>query len=206
MRRISPQKVAGRNGDILLIDKSFPNVEQSYEVYLSAESLGLPLVAHSVAEWLMGPVGYSTLRDSYDTSTFRTAYLSRGFEIENSLNKFGRCKISFSCKPQRYLDSGDSFVGVYTPSGSITNPTQFDAQPVLRMTTTGSSIVTVNGKAIYILEAVSNFDIDCETMEATDNSKIRCEEFPVLKYGANSITCSNANVPYLLIKPRWWTL
>lgn len=203
-RRFSPQAVAGRNGSILLVDKSFPNVEQEYEVYLSAEAEGLPSVAHACANWLMGPTGYATLRDSYEPSTFRTAYVSSGFDIENALNKFGRCKISFSCKPQRFLDSGSAWVTVAS-GDELTNPTPFDALPTMYVKTTGEATLTINEKTIDVLEAVSWLKIDCETMEASDNSAIYCQDFPTLSQGANAITFTE-NVQLLQIKPRWWTL
>lgn len=138
-RRFSPQQVAGRNGNILLVDKAFPNVEQEYEVYLSAESQGLPSVARACAEWLMGPDGYCRLTDSYDTTVYREAFLMGGFDIENILNKFGRCTITFSCKPQKYLLTGDTPIEI--PAGTTTTYTgdvvQFDG-------ITGASITSLS--------------------------------------------------------------
>ena len=138
-RRFSPQQVAGRNGNILLVDKAFPNVEQEYEVYLSAESHGLPSVARACSEWLMGPDGYCRLTDSYDTTVYREAFLMGGFDIENILNKFGRCTITFSCKPQKYLLTGDTPISI--PAGSTTTYTgdvvQFDV-------ITGASITSLS--------------------------------------------------------------
>ena len=37
-RRFSPQAVAGRNGNLLLVDKTFPNVEQEYEAFKALNS------------------------------------------------------------------------------------------------------------------------------------------------------------------------
>lgn len=137
-RRFSPQQVAGRNGDILLVDKSFPNVEQEYEVYLSAEAQGLPSVARACAEWLMGPDGYCRLEDSYDTTVYREAFLMGGYDLENILNKFGRCTITFSCKPQKYLLTGDTPIeidsGITTYTGDVV---QFDG-------ITGASITSLS--------------------------------------------------------------
>ena len=137
-RRFSPQQVAGRNGNILLVDKSFPNVEQEYEVYLSAEAQGLPSVARACAEWLMGPDGYCRLEDSYDTTVYREAFLMGGYDLENILNKFGRCTITFSCKPQKYLLTGDTPIeipaGVTTYTGDVV---QFDG-------VTGASITSLS--------------------------------------------------------------
>ena len=138
-RRFSPQQVAGRNGNILLVDKSFPNVEQEYEVYLSAEAQGLPSVARACAEWLMGPDGYCRLQDSYDTTVYREAFLMGGYDLENILNKFGRCTITFSCKPQKYLLAGDTPISI--PAGATTTYTgssvQFDG-------ITGASITSLS--------------------------------------------------------------
>lgn len=138
-RRFSPQQVAGRNGNILLVDKSFPNVEQEYEVYLSAEAQGLPSVARACAEWLMGPDGYCRLEDSYDTTVYREAFLMGGYDLENILNKFGRCTITFSCKPQKYLLTGDTPIEI--PDGTTTTYTgdvvQFDG-------VTGASITSLS--------------------------------------------------------------
>ena len=125
-RRFSPQQVAGRNGNILLVDKSFPNVEQEYEVYLSAEAQGLPSVARACAEWLMGPDGYCRLQDSYDTTVYREAFLMGGYDLENILNKFGRCTITFSCKPQKYLLTGDTPISI--PAGTTTTYTGSSVQ------------------------------------------------------------------------------
>ena len=137
-RRFSPQQVAGRNGNILLVDKSFPNVEQEYEVYLSAEAQGLPSVARACAEWLMGPDGYCRLEDSYDTTVYREAFLMGGYDLENILNKFGRCTITFSCKPQKYLLTGDTPIeipaGITTYTGDVV---QFDG-------VTGASITSLS--------------------------------------------------------------
>lgn len=138
-RRFSPQQAAGRNGNILLVDKSFPNVEQEYEVYLSAEAQGLPSVARACAEWLMGPDGYCRLEDSYDPTVYREAFLMGGYDLENILNKFGRCTITFSCKPQKYLLTGDTPISI--PAGTTTTYTgssvQFDG-------ITGASITSMS--------------------------------------------------------------
>ena len=137
-RRFSPQQVAGRNGNILLVDKSFPNVEQEYEVYLSAESQGLPSVARACAEWLMGPDGYCRLQDSYDTTVYREAFLMGGYDLENILNKFGRCTITFSCKPQKYLLTGDTPISI--PAG----PTTYTGDVVQFDGVTGASITSLS--------------------------------------------------------------
>lgn len=201
-RRFSAAEVAGRNGDVLIADASFPNVIQEYEVYLSAESSGLPSVARACAEWLCAPTDYARLTDSYDTSVYRMAYLSESFDIENVLNKFGRATIAFSCKPQKFLTSGESAVSV-TSGDSLTNPTPFYARPLI--TVSGSGAITFNGKTINVLETVTSFKIDCQSMNADDNTKIYCLDFPYFIGGENEITLGE-DITSCSIVPRWWTL
>ena len=123
-------------------------------------------------------------------------------DIENILNQFGRCTITFSCKPQKFLLSGTDWHG-FVGGGTITNPTPFDARPFIRVSGVGE--IVINGKSIIIQDTVSNFLIDCESMEATDNSKIYCMDFPVLSGGENTVTCAST-ITSLSMVPRWWTL
>ncbi len=201
-RRIGMQSVPGRNGDVPNnADISFPNTMQSYDVYFSGAAEGLPAVARRAAAWLTAPKTYATLWDSYEPDVFREAMLESGFDIENALNKLGRAKIVFNCKPQKFLTSGSAPI---TPTGgSVTNPTAFDAQPIL--TVSGSGDITINGKTITVKETVTNFVINCEDQEADDNGKIYCMEFPVLKPGANAITLASTITSFSMI-PRWWVL
>ena len=156
-------------------------------------------MARACAEWLCTPTGYAVLTDSYDTSVFREAFLVDGFNVENSLNKFGRCTITFSCKPQKFLLTGQT----PTTDTTLTNPTPFDARPLL--TVSGSGTIAINGTEIEVLETVSDFDSDCESMNAEDNTKIFCLDFPVLTAGTNTIT-KDSTITVLEITPRWWTL
>lgn len=103
-----------------------------------------------------------------------------------------------------WLSDGNVSLTVTTPLGGIvTNPTPFEARPML--TVSGLGEITINGKSIQILESVSDFDIDCEAMEAEDNSKIYCMDFPELSGGENEIV-GDGSITSLTVVPRWWTL
>lgn len=199
VRRTQQQEVPGKNGNVLLHDDSFPNVEQAYEVYFSGATEGLPAVARAAAEWLCSPKEYKTLWDSYDPNVFHEAVLASGFEIENALNKLGRATIVFSCKPQKYLTSGRT----PTSETTLTNPTPFEARPLIKVS--GEGTITIGGRTITVLEEVEDFEIDCETMEADDNTKIFCMDFPVLVEGENTVTLDEG-ITAFEITPRWWTI
>lgn len=197
-RRISAYEVAGRNGNVLHVDDAFPNVTQEYEVYFTGEQIGLPLVARACAEWLCSVKGYAELTDTYDPTVIRYAYLESGYDIENVMNQYGRAEIAFSCMPQKYLLSGQE----ETSDLTVINPTPFDAKPLI--TVSGQGTITIGSRTITVLETVANFEIDCETQNADDNTKISCLEFPVLTSGENTITLDG--ITSFKMIPRWWTL
>lgn len=207
-RRTSLVSVPGRNGDVPIVDESFPNIMQRYEVYYSGEFRGgLPEIAHAAAEWLLRPTGYAELSDSYDPSITRSAMLIEGFDIENVMNLFGRCEIAFSCAPQGWLESGKNPV-IVENGGSLTNPTIYPASPLIEVQGTGS--VVINGYLITIKSNPGILTIDGLTGDTTADgqaadSMIECDEFPKLTVGENEISYTSG-ITSLTITPRWWKL
>lgn len=211
-RRFAPHAVPGRNGDVLIVDESFPNIDQVYEVYLSGESRGgMPEVAHAAAAWLTGPKDYAELSDSYEPGGFRRAFFAEGFNIENVLNQFGRCEITFSCAPQFFLDSGRSARSMTVDAtNTLTNPTAYTAHP--RIYVYGSGTITVGDRVLTVLDNSAGWIIvDCEKMDATRysngtsaNKWISCLEFPELAPGDNDVVISGFRTVNLV--PNWWKL
>ena len=208
-RALTETEIAGRNGALIQYDGNWSNYEQEYEVYISAEKTGLVRAARAVAEWLSAPVGYQRLEDSYEPDVYRMAYYAGGQDIESILNRFGRATISFNCKPQRYLKSGEA-TKTLTGSGTLTNITQFDALPIITVYGSGVGTVTVNDTTVSISEIDSYIVLDCELMDAykgtvNKNPYISAADFPVLKAGVNNISFTGG-VTSLDIVPRWWTI
>lgn len=213
--RVLPERVqtateiAGRNGALLMVDGNWQNYEQEYEVYISAEKRGLVRAARAVAEWLTAPAGYQRLEDSYEPDVYRMAFYEGGQDIESILNRFGRATISFNCKPQRFLKSGEATKS-FTAAGSLTNITRFDALPVITVYGSGAGTVTVGGITVT-LSAIDEFTVlDCELMDAykgsvNKNPTVTATEFPKLVPGVNTISFSGG-VTSLEIMPRWWTI
>lgn len=94
---------------------------------------------------------------------------------------------------------------------TITNPTPFDARPLLRVVNPASGdVININGQTItFSAGHTGELFIDCELMDAyangtNANSKITLSDFPVLKPGDNIVTWSGSGELY--IAPRWWEL
>lgn len=202
-------QVPGRNGDLIFQQDAFENYIQPYDIYISAEEPRLPPVARGVAAWLYAPKGYQRLEDWYEPEFYRLAYYSGPTEIENILNRFGRATIEFSCKPQRFLKTGEQTIA-YKAHGVLFNPYLFPAEPLVKVNGNGSGAVQIGGYAVNILAMDGYLMLDSQTQNAykgtlNKNAAIKAEEFPRLTPGKNEIAWSGG-VTSVEITPRWWTL
>lgn len=117
----APQKaytfynVPGRNGAILGNENRLENINVSYEAFIYAD------FDNSIAKfrtYLLSLNGYVKLTDSYHPDEYRYAVYTGPFEPKvTKINDAGSFTITFSCKPQRYLTSGDTSY-YWVPGGS----------------------------------------------------------------------------------------
>lgn len=198
--------IPGRNGALLGSERRLENIEVRYPAFIYSD---LKNNIAGLRSFLLSRVGYKRLIDTYHPSEYRLGYYAGGLEAEMTAKlDAGQFDLTFNCKPQRFLLSGDTPVTL-NASGTVTNPTLFDAQPLIRVYGTGS--ITVNGVTITISEADGYTDIDCELMEAYKGNVLKnyaisldSTDFPVLSSGSNTITLNG--VTSATITPRWWTI
>lgn len=111
----APQKaytfynIPGRNGAILGSENRLENINVSYEAFIYTD------FDNQIAKFrtfLLSQNGYVKLSDSYHPDEYRYAVYQGPFEptVERT-NDAGKFVITFNCKPQRYLTSGET---VYT--------------------------------------------------------------------------------------------
>lgn len=210
------QSIPGRDGDLILPNGRFPNVQVTYSVFLPAKTLAeLQEKITAVKAWLYTePDRYHELRDSYDSGTFRRAVINNALDIEDQLNKIGVFTVSFSCLPYKYLDSGQQTVTLTNSSTTITNPTAFASKPRIRINCDGDGRIAVSnsaGQRHWDFTGISGyFEIDSEQMNIYKgvepmNENVTGNGFPILKPGANRITFAG-DVTAVTIEPRWVTL
>ena len=114
-------QIHGRSGDLIVDENAFSNVTQNYEVFILGGSQGFQARATAIANWLLSPVGYADLTDSYDPTVYRKARFIGGIEFVNSLNKYGKATIAFDCCPQRYPSTAEVLTGVLGDTFTIPN-------------------------------------------------------------------------------------
>lgn len=197
--------IAGRNGDLVMTDKRLQNISVTYKAFIYAN---FDTNLRNWRNFLLSSIGYKELSDSYHTDEFRMALYDDNFDPKvTSKNDAGEFDITFNCKPQRFLNSGKD-VTTLTASGSITNPTLFDSQPLLRVY--GNGILGIGSQSITITGADVYTDIDCEMMDAfkgtaNKNHTITLTDykFPVFTPGVNNISLGTG-ITKVEITPRWW--
>lgn len=141
--------VPGRNGSVMMDLGRFENIDVTYPANLVADNPEDFAAAMSeFRNFLCSKKGYCRLEDDYNPGEYRLAMYKGGLEVSEKVLKAGEFNITFTCKPQRFLTSGETEVTV-TRGDTITNPTPFDSQPLLAVK--GEGTVTVNGYAIRLI-------------------------------------------------------
>lgn len=212
-RKIQTQEIPGRNGDLLFDENAYANVDQTYEIYVR-HTLGSNFQQSCIkaAEWLLTPVGYQRLTDSYDPSVFRLAYFSGPVDVSNALNQLGRTTITFSCKPFRYLVAGADAVTI-TGATTLANPTGIPAAPTIIVYGSGAGTIGIGDYTVAISDIDNGMTIDCDLMDCYNGGNNRCNlltlsptyQYPQLVSGNNSITIGGG-VTSLSLTPNWRTL
>lgn len=213
-RRYNVQTVPGRSGSLLLDEEAYNNIDQEYEIYIrSVSGSTFQTSCRMAAEWLLLPAGYQKLYDSYDPDTFRYGYFVGPRDVSNALNQLGRATIKFSCKPYRYLVSGEVVQTIAAASATLVNPSLVPAEPYIVVHGSGAGTIGVGSYTITISDIADGMVIDSEVMDCylgtvNKNSLITLSPtftYPKLVAGANTITLGGG-VLSLEIKPRWRSL
>ncbi len=205
------ESVPGRNGDIIREnakdgERRFKNLDISYDAFFF--DAVAPRTA-AVKSWLLSPVGYQVLHDTYDPDFFRLGFCKEAISFSPKRNKGASMKLTFHCQPQRWSVEGQRRIRLEKES-TIRNPYDFPAKPIIRVYGSGAGKLYVGDQAISILANDGYIDLNCETHNAYDNKGfcngyVKSNDFPDLKPEKNHIAWSGA-IDHVEITPRWWTL
>lgn len=147
-RSVEMIEIAGRNGSFALDKGKFENIEVTYKVGIvdDSESDFADRVS-DFRNWLCSKVGYCRLEDEYNPNEYRMGVYASGIELEHDLLIAGEAEITFNCKPQRWLTSGETAVAV-ADGGTLDNPTLFPSSPLLAVKGYGN--IDIGGQDISI--------------------------------------------------------
>lgn len=198
--------IEGRNGALTINKGYFENINVVYPCYM-VENFQQNVTAFR--DFLMSNIGYCRLEDNINPDEYRMGRVASSLELDvKGIARAGEFKLTFDCKPQRYLKSGEVPV-VFTSSGSIKNPTNQVALPLIRIYGTGT--LGVGSTSITVTSVDEYVDIDCEIMDAfkgavncNANIVVANHKFPKLE-GETGISISGG-ITRVEITPRWWRL
>lgn len=149
-RNVEMVEIPGRNGAYALDKGTFNNIEVTYPAGIFADTeTDFAEAVSDLRNFLCSRVGYVRLEDDYNPNEYRLAIYKSGLDVEHDFLIAGEFELVFECKPQRFLKSGETAISV-TSGDTITNPTLFDARPMLDIEGYGN--ITVNGYNISLFD------------------------------------------------------
>ena len=126
-------------------------------------------------------------------------------DTETIIKSSGVFTVEFVCEPFEYEKT--SSAAYTTKPISLTNQTTAESLPIIKVTGTGTVVLTVNGTGITLTGLTSSITLDSELQEAytgltTNMNSNMNGNFPVFKTGSNSITWTGT-VTKVEIDPQW---
>lgn len=205
-------QIPGRNGDLVVSNNRYKNITVTYPAFIPHS---LATNEQAIRNWLRGSNDYEELTDTYDTSHFRLARTIGELAFQPVRPDAANFEISFDCMPQRFLTSGTSPVTISSTT-VVTNPTDYEAKPLITVTSIAASAVIEFNSDITLTATTSYANtviIDCDAQNIYDsvtldnkNSLFSMPDgFPVLRTGSNTITVIGS-ISSVSMEPRWWEL
>lgn len=215
-RDVTLVSIPGRSGQLVMDNGRFENIEVTYSAFIDGRDDGTIRDRIQSFRNAIGALrGYQRLEDTYNPDEYRQALFIGGLEVDPVVYQTGgEFEITFNCKPQRWLKSGEHLTTI--PDGAtLTNPTLFDAKPLIRIIgRTGT--LEIGGATIEVdsdIQVTETLYFDCETLEAYGyvpgtetiinmNGVVTISGgAPVLEPGDNEVSFTDLSVA---IATRWW--
>lgn len=154
-RDVEVVEIAGRSGAYILDKGRFLNIEVSYKCGIALDSENeFESAVRTFRNALSSMAGkYVRLEDEYNPNEYREAAFVGGVSVTMADRRAGEFTVTFDCKPQRWLKSGETAVSVAS-GGTLTNPTLFDAHPLISAYIDDASTFTIGDKTIFYTPSV----------------------------------------------------
>ncbi len=138
-RDVEMISIPGRDGEYALDHGRFNNIEITYPSGMGDnDQTNFAQRVSDLRNQLASRVGYKRLEDEYNPDEYRMAIYKSGLEVSPvQYSRAGQFDITFDCKPQRFLKSGETATSKARNS-TINNPTLFDSHPLLQFNSNGS--------------------------------------------------------------------
>jgi len=171
VRDVEMITIPGRNGTYARDGGRFDNIEVKFRASaVGDDQTDFATGISNLRNYLCSKTGYKRLEDEYNPDEYRMAVYKSGLEVSPILLEKGTFDITFDCKPQRFLKSGETATSVAN-NGTISNPTLFDSHPLLQFTSNGSAgTINLGTQQIKVLNAIlgmTDLDLSVASSSAT---------------------------------------
>lgn len=167
-RRGEMISIPGRNGSLFMDEGVFENITVEYPAFIGTgyEELFRTKLG-DLRSALSSRGNYKRLTDTYHPDEFRLGVFREGLEVDpQHITRAGGFTMKFDCKPQRFLVSGETTY-TFNENGTITNPTLFEAAPLIKVTGNGMVAIGDDGEYRFVVsDNPGTIIIDSEIMEA----------------------------------------
>ena len=181
--------IPGRNGAYALDKGRFQNIEVKYPAGIFADTeADFRQAISDFRNFLCSKKGYCRLSDDYNPNEYRMAVYKSGLEVDPAQLRAGEFEITFECKPQRWLTSGETKVTIAQSGDTITNPTLFESSPLLEVE--GYGTIGFNGHEIELLDATLG---EIELFEQTTYAPSAAATYSITPVVFNSALVNNGD-------------
>lgn len=217
--------IPGRSGDLIYDNNRFHNIEITYPCYIRngfGPAYGFIGNFKNFQAYLYSQNGYHKLEDDYLPDHFRMASVQKNISLSDIdwVYNAGSFDLTFNCKPQLYLKSGDQEYDFTEVWGY--NPTQFPSSPLIKLTGYGQFSLSYPNRPAYagyastITVAQHNLSyimIDCELMDCYGPNGENANQYvtftghtPIVLMPGSVSGTRSSSFTAVKIKPRWWTV
>lgn len=190
-------KVPGRNGTLYIDNKCYDSF--TYEItctLLSGSNI------RSIAKWLNGS---GKLIISTELDKFYNVIIKNQIDFGQIYRVCNEFVVIFDVEPIAHSVQEKELV-LTKETQFIIKESTYDIKPYIRVNGNENITLTINNKSVILNDIEGYIELDCELEEAYKdnlncNSKVECEDFPVLVPGINNISWIG-NVSTIQIKYR----
>ena len=151
-RDVEMISIPGRNGEYARDLGRFTNIEVTYPAGLfGVDEADFADAIADFRNMLGSRVGYCRLEDDYNPGEYRMGVFKAGLEVTPANLKSGEFTITFNCKPQRFLTTGETATELQS-GDTITNPTLFESKPQLQVW--GYGDMDIDGQLVSLANAL----------------------------------------------------
>ena len=148
-KKVEIIEVAGRNGDIIIEDGSYENVKLKFKDCFMIEDFSKNF--NRLKAFLYKQKGYQRLETPWLPDEYRLAAFEGDIDPTVRVwEGFGKFDITFNCKPQRFLKSGEEPIYIMPPLNGTSTPSLYDFRQkgttvrLLKMPESGSVSFKIN--------------------------------------------------------------